>query len=209
MKRDGECKYRINDKENIINKCDIFNKYEELDPFTKLSLGVDIFKYKWGKWTSGILGFSLLIIFVLGIISKMIILEIKVEEQNSILIIKNTLDLFEILQQWVGFGLGIVAMLFSIISMYLSFYNLELQKQADYKAREASKDLKNDLLKEIKEEVSKELVKINKEMIEHFGILEKLSKDTQTKLEEYKSRKDNVTEENGAKEFMDLFGDGE
>ena len=67
------------------------------------------------------------------------------------------LNIFGALQVWVSFILGIVATLFSVISMYLSFYNLEQQKEVENKTRILTEDLNNKLINTVTEVLSSQL----------------------------------------------------
>lgn len=145
LNNESECKYKIPNWE-----CNIFNEYEKLEPFKKLSIAVEIFRYKWGGYTLKTLFWSLVIIFVFGVLSNIINFTFEVEDDKYVIMIKGIFDTFNLLQIWVSFGLGIIAMLFSIISMYLSFYNLELQKNAEDKAQKTFNNLKEDIVNEIK-----------------------------------------------------------
>lgn len=167
LNNESECKYKIPNWE-----CNIFNEYEKLEPFKKLSIAVEIFRYKWGGYTLKTLFWSLVIIFVFGVLSNIINFTFEVEDDKYVIMIKGIFDTFNLLQIWVSFGLGIIAMLFSIISMYLSFYNLELQKNAEDKAQKTFNNLKEDIVNEIKREVNIELKEIRKDMLGHFKLLE-------------------------------------
>ena len=167
-KSENGCKFKKSEE------CSIFDSYNKLSSLKKTELIVEIFRIKWGKITIKILSWGLIIIFVAAIVDYFL------RNRNLPLELK----IFGALQIWVGFALGIVAMLFSIISMYLSFYNLELQKEAESKTKEIFENLKKDIIEEIKEEVSLELKDIRKDMLEHFGILEKMTAETKEKVSE-------------------------
>lgn len=167
-KSENSCKFKNSEE------CSIFDSYDKLSSLKKTELIIEIFRIKWGKITIKILSWGLIIIFVAAIADYFL------RNRNLPLELK----IFGALQIWVGFALGIVAMLFSIISMYLSFYNLELQKEAESKTEKIFENLKKDIIKEIKEEVSLELKDIRKDMLEHFGILEKMTAETKEKVSE-------------------------
>lgn len=172
-----KCKFKKNET------CEIFNSYENLSTLKKTELIIDVFKIKWGKWTIKIISWGLIIIFVAAIGDYFL--------RNRDLSIE--LKIFGALQIWVGFALGIIAMLFSIISMYLSFYNLELQKDAEKNNLETFNSLKNNIVTEIRNDVITELEIINKNMLKHFGILEKITEETRNKVDE--SVKNKITKE--------------
>lgn len=166
------------------NECNIFNSYEKLTPIEKLTLSVDVFKYKWGKWTLKTLGWSLLLIFIMSIVATTIDYKVAPENQQQITKIFGVIKIFELLQVWVSFGLGIIAMLFSIISMFLSFYNLEQQKASEEKNFNYLKDLKTNIVNETKEETKKELTKILNFMENRFKTLEEIAQETNKKVQE-------------------------
>lgn len=170
LNNERECKYKIPNWE-----CNIFNEYEKLEPLKKLSIAVEIFRYKWGGYTLKTLFWSLVIIFVFGVLSNIINFTFEVENDKYVIMIKGIFDTFNLLQIWVSFGLGIIAMLFSIISMYLSFYNLELQKDAEKENKLFLNEIKKDIVKEITVEIKSELKDIKDikhEMLSHFKLLE-------------------------------------
>lgn len=183
-----KCKFKTDEK------CEIFNSYENLSTLKKTELIIDIFKIKWGRWTIKIISWGLIIIFVTAIV------EYFFSNRN----LPFELKIFGALQIWVGFALGIIAMLFSIISMYLSFYNLELQKDAENKNMEILNSLKDNIVTEIRTDVITELTNIKKDMLEHFGNLEKMTEETKNKVSE--SVKNKVKKENDPI-IKDLFKD--
>lgn len=189
-KSEESCKFKR------IEGCNIFDSYDKLSSLKKTELIIEIFRIKWGKITIKIISWGLIIIFIAAIVDYFL--------RNRELSLE--LKIFGALQIWVGFALGIIAMLFSIISMYLSFYNLELQKEAESKTESTFENLKRDIVKEIKSEVSLELKEIMNYMLEHFSILEELSKDTQNKIEQHNSKitTENLKEESN-NDFLDLF----
>ena len=165
-----ECKFF---SKNGIEECKIIDSYEKISALKKIQLTVDFFRFKWGKWTIRLAFWGLSIVFI-GAILNFYLLE------NS----PFSLEVFGALQIWVSFILGIVATLFSIISMYLSFYNLELQKDSDKENREFLNEIKTQIVSEIQTEVSSKLSIISDEMKEKFGVLEGLAKDTQERIQE-------------------------
>ncbi|WP_300345169.1 hypothetical protein [Fusobacterium sp.] len=175
--REEKCKFKKNET------CEIFNSYESLSTLKKTELIIDVFKIKWGKWTIKIISWGLIIIFITAIMDYFL--------KNRDLSIE--LKIFGALQIWVGFALGIIAMLFSIISMYLSFYNLELQKDTEKNNLETFNSLKNNIVNEIRKDVITELKAINKDMLNHFGNLEKITEETRNKVDE--SVKNKITKE--------------
>lgn len=176
MTKKTEClNGRINDK-----KCLVEKKYSELSAFEKTELCIEVFKTKWGKWTLRITSWSIAIVFVLGTYAEVTAV--------------GKFDIFKILSNWVGFVLGIIATLFSIISMFLSFYNLE-------KEREAKKE-NEQLLKEVTDKIRESLINVNEllirnqdQLLTNIKILEKKTEDAiftnttrqpETKSESYK-----------------------
>lgn len=70
--------------------------------------------------------------------------------------------------------------------MYLSFYNLELQKDSEKESREFLKSIKKEIVSEVKIEVSNRLDIISEEMKNRFGSLEEIVKDTQQGIQEFR-----------------------
>ncbi|WP_130889852.1 hypothetical protein [Fusobacterium ulcerans] len=164
----SECQF----KENT-NECDIFNEYEKLKPLLKLGIAVEVFKYKWGKYTLMALFFSLGFIFVSGVISNLIDIKLFIDDNNRMFLhLKGVFEIFNLIQLWVGLGLGMVAMVFSIISMFLSFYNLELQKESEKNIKEKLDSMTKNVVKDVRDEVKENLNIIKKEMNEHFTKIE-------------------------------------
>lgn len=185
----NECNFKKN-----IDACDIFNEYEKLKPLQKLSIAVEIFKYKWGKYTFIVLFVSLGLIFILGVISNLIDIKIIVNEQNKkLLCIKGFFEMFDLMQLWVSLGLGIVAMIFSIISMFLSFYNLELQKEGEKENKDQLLKLTGNIVENVRGEVKENLKVIKEEMNGHFQKIESSIMDIRNKV--YNSNKDITGEE--------------
>lgn len=156
-KDEGACNYKRGEK------CHIFNSYSELAPDKKTELTIEFFKLKWGKWTIRIAASGLAIIFVVSVIKSIFDPDIKTEE----------LKLFNALQIWVSFILGIIASLFSIISMYLSFYNLEQQQQAEKRTADSFNELKEKIVSSINEELKKEIKNVHDSLEAHLTKIEK------------------------------------
>lgn len=188
--KEEDCKFNNSD-----GKCNIFDSYERISLLKKTELVIELFRIRWGKWTVRIINWGLVVIFIVAIVDYFM--------SNKSLPIE--LKIFGALQIWVSFALGIVAMLFSIISMYLSFYNLELQKEAEKKSISTFDSLKDEIVDKIKDEVKKELEEINNNMMEHFNILEKQNEKTHSTLESV-SRKTEVNE-NVENDLKDQFQD--
>ena len=154
-----ECKFF---SEEEFKECSILNSYEKISPLKKIELTVDFFHFKWGKWTIKLLLWGLFVIFIGAI------LDFYFSKTEPF-----PLEVFGALQIWVGFILAIIATLFSIISMYLSFYNLELQKEAEKESRNFLEGIKDEIVEKVKSEVENQLNLIHKEMEDKFGKLEK------------------------------------
>lgn len=157
-KKEENCKFGNSDE-----KCNIFDSYEKISLLKKTELIIELFRIRWGKWTVRIINWGLVVIFIAAIVDYFM--------SNKNLSIE--LKIFGALQIWVSFALGIIAMLFSIISMYLSFYNLELQKEADKGNRETLEKIKKSIVEEVTNEVHKKLNEIEKEMLSNFNIIQK------------------------------------
>ena len=154
-----ECKFF---SEEEFKECSVIDSYEKISPLKKIQLTVDFFHFKWGKWTIKLLFWGLFIIFVGAIF------DFYFSKTEPL-----PLEVFGALQIWVGFILAIIATLFSVISMYLSFYNLELQKEAEKESRNFLQGIKDEIVEKVKNEVEKQLGIIHKEMEDKFGKLEK------------------------------------
>lgn len=189
-KEKGDCKFN-----NSEGKCNIFDSYEKISLLKKTELIIELFRIRWGKWTVRIINWGLVVIFIVAIVDYFM--------SNKSLPIE--LKIFGALQIWVSFALGIVAMLFSIISMYLSFYNLELQKEAEKKSINTFNSLKDEIVDKIKDEVKKELEEINNNMMEHFNILEKQNEKTHNTLESVSIKTE--VNENVENDLRDQFQD--
>lgn len=155
-KEDEICKYKKEEK------CTIFNSYSELSPDKKTEVTIEFFKLKWGKWTIRTVIFGLGVIFIVSIVKAIFDPEISTEE----------LKLFNALQIWVSFILGIIASLFSIISMYLSFYNLEQQQQSEKRTADSFNDLKEKIVSSINEEMKKEIKNVHDSLEKHLKEIE-------------------------------------
>lgn len=167
---------------------------ETLSMYETLGKYINHFKEKWYKWTRNILIGGLTIVFLGGILNFYY--------ENKFL--EEQLKIFGALQIWVGFALGIIATIFSIISMFLSFYNLELQKESEKENKEFLREIKEQIVNDIKNEVSIRLELIVQEMKEHFGILEEIVKDTQQEVQEFKAK--NVKQNKDVTNFFDRMG---
>ncbi|MFR4904321.1 MAG: hypothetical protein ACLUBL_08240 [Fusobacterium sp.] len=144
------------------NKCNIFNSYSELPPDKKTEVTIEFFKIKWGKWTIRTVIFGLGIIFIVSIVKAIFNPDIDSEK----------MVLFDALQIWVSFILGIIASLFSIISMYLSFYNLEQQQQAEKRTTDSFDNLKEKIVSSINEEMKKEIRNVHDSLEKHLNQIE-------------------------------------
>ncbi|KYM48754.1 hypothetical protein [Fusobacterium necrophorum] len=182
----GNCNFF---SENESKGCNIIDSYEKISPLKKIQLTVDFFHFKWGSWTIKLVFWGLAIVFIGAIFNFYF------SEKAPF-----PLEVFGALQIWVGFILGIVATLFSIISMYLSFYNLELQKDSEKESREFLKSIKKEIVSEVKIEVSNRLDIISEEMKNRFGSLEEMVKDTQQGIQEF--RKTDMTKNEAINDFF-------
>lgn len=136
-------------------KCsfDIKESYETLSPSQKNELLIYLFKHKWWNISVLIVSLGIALIFLGAILSIFI--------DPSL---KNDLKIFESIQAWVGVVLGIIATLFSIISMYLSFYNLEQQKESEKNVINLNNNLQKNIVKEVNELLKIELLNLGKEL---------------------------------------------
>lgn len=187
-----ECSYKNEETCNYKKgeKCHIFNSYSELAPDKKTELTVEFFKLTWGKWTMKIAMGGLAIIFLVSIIKSIFDPSIDIEE----------LKLFNALQIWVSFILGIIASLFSIISMYLSFYNLEQQQQAEKRTADSFNELKEKIVSSINQELKKEIKNVHDSLENHL-------KQIEDKFpQEYKNKVD-TTKMDIIKFDEDIYGD--
>jgi multisubunit Na+/H+ antiporter MnhF subunit len=159
-----ECDFKdeINCSHLKNSKCSIFNSYSELPPDKKTEVTIEFFKLKWGKWTVRTVIFGLGIIFLVSIIK--VIFNPNIESEK--------VALFDALQIWVSFILGIIASLFSIISMYLSFYNLEQQQQAEKRTKDSFDELKEKIINSINEEIKKEIKNVHDSLEKHLKQIE-------------------------------------
>ena len=128
------------------------DKNEEETTLSKIEKKINYFKKKWFHWTFYILVWGLIIVFIGGVVNYYY-------ENNKF---ETSLKIFGALQIWIAFALGAVATLFSIISMFLSFYNLELQKASEKESRNTLEKIKDDIISEV-----------NKKLQEKFEVLEK------------------------------------
>lgn len=112
-------------------QCPIDKKFSDLNSLEKCELLVEWVNQNWMKHTILIIGKTLIGVFFIGIISETFF--------------KGKFDMLSNLNTWVGFILGLVATIFSVISMFLSFYNLE-------KAKESEEEIKKTLI-EIKDTI--------------------------------------------------------
>ena len=112
--------------------CPIDKKFSELKTLEKYELFIEWIKGNWLKQTSFILGISLFSLFCIGLYSENI---------------GSKFDILKNLNTWVGFILGIIATLFSIISMFLSFYSLEKSKESEDAMKETLISIKETMAK--------------------------------------------------------------
>ena len=177
-------------------KCELLNCYEDLSHLKRNELLIDLFKFKWSQLTFNIMFGSLGIIFFVNILA-IFFPNLGEPKTNSVeatggidssFIIK----IFEALQIWVGFSLGLIATIFSIISMWLSFYNLEQQKESEKNVRDLNEELNDNIIKEIKihlesikGELKDEILKTNKTLLAGINGLRNINitKDTTNKTE--------------------------
>lgn len=135
-------------KEYKKEECELINCYENLSHLKRTELLIELFKYKWSIWTIKTIIFGLIVIFIFAVLS--IFFKDKVSSEG---ILSNSMKIFSALQVWAGFALGIIATLFSIISMYLSFYNLEQQRESEKNVQNLNEDLKTKIVNEIKRDL--------------------------------------------------------
>lgn len=152
-----------NKQENTENR--LLSSSKISSPSKKTEMVINFFKENWKFWTLISVFLGLAIIFILAIVSSIWQIECL-----SIPFTEKTIDLkiFDALQKWVGFSLGIIATLFSIISMYLSFYNLEQQMYSESKVRELNEEMKKtittEIIREMRVILPKELEEIKKSL---------------------------------------------
>lgn len=155
------------EKCNLLNdngECKLLFTYDNLNQNTKLKIIIELFKKTWIRLTAIIMFVGLSLIFIGSIIN--IFIQDTTLSENQIVNSIN-LKIFDALQVWVSFGLGVTATLFSIISMYLSFYNLSQQQESEKETIKSNQDLKEDIVKEIKIN----LKELRKEMLEELNII--------------------------------------
>lgn len=126
-------------------KFNFHDTFLSLPPSKKTELLIELFK---NKWTVPIYGAG----FGLGLIFIMAIFYAFFGKENDPSVSEK---IFTSLQIWVGFLLGIIATIFSIISMYLSFYNLEQQ----YQVEKRTQDLNDKLTESFKDIINTKILK--------------------------------------------------
>lgn len=135
-----------------------YDSFEELPPSKKTELLIKVFQKKWviPLYASSL---GLAIIFIIAVYYAFFG---NIENQSTFE------KIFSALQIWVGFLLGIIATIFSVISMYLSFYNLEQQNDAEKRVIKINNDLittlKTTLNDIILTELRKDLTKIHSDL---------------------------------------------
>jgi len=120
----------------------------------KVERVVYFFKRTWATWIFSIIGASVVLLF-----SFSLIFDKKIELQ--------------IINNWIGIILGLVATIASIISLFLSFYNLELEREESKENRSLMEGLRATLreLERTQQDINKRLdeqVKATKEIREEM-----------------------------------------
>jgi len=133
---------------------DNIEKKPNLNTLDKVELAIVLFNRTWIKWTTIIVFGCLFLIFLIALIRAFF----NPPLDNPLL------ATFDALQIWSSFGLGTVAMIFSIFSMVLSFYNLEKQIEESEKSERRLERMKSDIVRELKHEVQVELESLRKEI---------------------------------------------
>lgn len=189
MCKNFNCEY-IKEKEKQNCPVKLKEILSNMNSLEKTKMYVEIFHLKWGKMTLHTIVWSLLIIFTATIVD--IFFGTGIND-------KYNLKIFSSLQVWVGLILGIIATLFSIISMFLSFYNLQQQQESEKIVRELNEKLLEQLSREMKKTLENELAEIKKQLIDQKNRLGNIEKNTLNK------RNDNVTlSEEGEEEITSL-----
>lgn len=136
-------------QEKISNqKCLLEKRFSELSSLEKCELIVEILNKSWLKFTIKTIQKSLLILFILGIVAGFL---------------EKPFDVLENLNTWVGFILGIIATFFSIISMFLSFYNLEKAKESEDEIKKTLGEIK-EIIRKTENNLNSNLEKISSEI---------------------------------------------
>ncbi|MGL5901599.1 MAG: hypothetical protein ACRCZO_02850 [Cetobacterium sp.] len=160
-------------------RCPIDTKFSELKPLEKFELFVEWIKYKWLTYSIIFIFFSLIILFYLGIY-------VEVTKKGDFDILKN-------LNTWVGFILGLIATIFSIISMFLSFYNIEKAKESEEKQQNISVKILEDIqsaLKETNSIISKQETNIVETLRTNFYSLNEKINNIENKIDTSSSGQD-------------------
>lgn len=142
-------------------QCPINKKVSELKPLEKCELLVEWIQRNWMKQTILVIKNTLIIMFMIGIIAETFF--------------GKTFNILSNLNTWVGFILGLVATIFSIISMFLSFYNLE-------KAKESEDTIKK-TLKTIEDSVAKSEVNLQTLLKNEFEKIERMNGQILTSID--------------------------
>lgn len=93
-------------------------------PIKKVERIVYFFKKHWGGWVFGLIGISVTLLFAASLVF---------DKDIQLQIINN----------WIGIILGLVATIASIISLFLSFYNLEQERDEAKENRGLIQELRN------------------------------------------------------------------
>lgn len=126
-------------------------------PLKKVEKTILFFKKYWAKWIFFLIGLSITLLFSFSLIF---------DKDIQLQIINN----------WIGIILGLVATIASIISLFLSFYNLEQERDEARENRQLMNDLKNTLIELEKTQIDinqridqqvKETVRINRKLNMH------------------------------------------
>lgn len=118
---------RLND-----SVCPIDKKFSELKVLEKYELFTEWIRQRWLNWIFYIVTSSFILLFIIGIYAENI---------------GSKFDILKNLNTWVGFILGGIATIFSIISMFLSFYSLEKSKESEDSTKETLIEIKDTVYK--------------------------------------------------------------
>jgi hypothetical protein len=105
---------------------------------------VDCFRFFWPRFTIYIIGFGTVGLFIVSYVKK--------EELT-----------LQIMNNWVGMVLGLVALIIGIISLYLSFYNLDQATDTQIKTHENLEEMKKDF-KESLYELKVNIIDVTKDL---------------------------------------------
>lgn len=127
------------------------------EPKSTIKSTVEFFRNFWGKFVVYVLATSIIGLFLGSIYYKQIV---GLDEINS----------------WVSIVLGLVALVIGIISLFLSFYNLD---QAIEAQRESTQ-----IMEKVKEDIQANIARLTDEMQEEFKDLHKEVSDYKGKTHE-------------------------